>query len=197
MQKYLICFTLVRKKLEEAQENHGSDCGGSAVTDDLLAKALGEDKGVRLKGMGFGCQETYRAMNDRLVMLEERSSKCVCDEVSHRASPVASNNQASTSRVAPCNEKASPTPTTTPVSRPTELLSWYKDGEVVADTLINETDPAQEIHGMPIGFGAYTVCVLTAHVMTAHVYKPTSEFKYVGNAVGSVISWPKDRIMFS
>ncbi|KAI3953080.1 hypothetical protein MKW98_020275 [Papaver atlanticum] len=36
-----------------------------------------------------------------------------------------------------------------------------------------------EIHGMPIGFG------------------PTSEFKYVGDAVGSIISWPKDRIVFS
>ncbi|KAI3916788.1 hypothetical protein MKW98_026259, partial [Papaver atlanticum] len=127
----------------------------------------------------------------------ERSSKCVCDEVSHshRASPVASNNQASTSRVVPCNEKSSTTHTTSPVSRPNEvqvpegftacqLPSWYKDGEVVDDAEISETDPMKEIHGMPIGFGAYTVCAMTAHVMTANVYKPT-------------IPWPKDRIMFS
>ncbi|XP_026405304.1 uncharacterized protein LOC113300297 isoform X2 [Papaver somniferum] len=215
------------KKIEEAKSNHGSDGGESSVTNDLLTKALGEDKGVRLKGMGYGvtrkkiasnshykliikeCQETCRAMNDRLVMLEERSSKCVCDEVSHshRASPVARNNQASTRRVVPCTTNASTTHTTTPVSRPNEvkvpekftackLLSWYKDGEVVADAEICETDPAKEIHGMPIGFGAYTVCVLTTHVMNAHVYKQTSEFKYVADAVASVISWPKDRIVY-
>lgn len=133
----------------------------------------------------------------------------MCNEVSHshRASPVASNNQTSTSRVVPCTEKASTTPTTNHVSRSNEvqvpekfiackLLSWYKDGEVVADAEICETDPAHEIHGMPIGFGAYTVCVLTPHVMNAHVHKPTSEFKYVADAVGSIISWPKDRIVY-
>lgn len=62
------------------------------MTDDLLAKAFGEDKKTkgRLKGMGFGatckkvvsqshyklmireCQESCRAMNDRLVQLEVR-----------------------------------------------------------------------------------------------------------------------------
>ncbi|XP_026390890.1 uncharacterized protein LOC113286509 [Papaver somniferum] len=116
------------------------------------------------------CQEPCRAMNDRLVMLEEKSSKCVCAEVhSHTDSPVASNNVASTSRAAPCNGKAS-TPTTSHVSRssdvkvperftPCRLLSWYKEGEVVADAKISETDPSQEIHGRTIGFGAYTVCV--------------------------------------
>lgn len=78
------------KKIEEAKSNHGSDGGESSMTKDLLTKSLGEDKGVRLKGMGYGvtrkkiaanahykliikeCQETCRAMNDRLVMLEER-----------------------------------------------------------------------------------------------------------------------------
>ncbi|KAI3861042.1 hypothetical protein MKW98_003831 [Papaver atlanticum] len=204
----------------EAQAQHGSDCG-SSVTDDVLTKALGEDKGVRLKGIRFGvtrkniaanahykliikgCKENCRAMNDRLVMLEEKSSKCVCVEVhSHKDSPVASNYLASTRRVVPCNGKAS-TPTTSPVSRSNEvqvperfthcrLLSWYKDGEVVADAEISETDPTQEIHGMPIGFGAYTVCVIISHVEGVHVYKLTSEFKYVADDVGSIISWLKD-----
>ncbi|XP_026378804.1 probable alpha-mannosidase At5g13980 [Papaver somniferum] len=91
-------------------------------------------------------------MNDRIVMLEEMSSKCVCDEVSHshRSSPVESNNQGSTSRVVPCNEKASTTPTTTHVSRPNEaqvpekftsykLLSWYKDGEGVVNVYFSRS----------------------------------------------------------
>ncbi|XP_026382980.1 uncharacterized protein LOC113278325 [Papaver somniferum] len=157
------------------------------------------------------CQETCRAMNDRLMMLEERSSKCVCDEVPHyhmASTPVASNNQASTSRVVPCHEKALTTYSPSPLSRPNEvqvpekftacqLLSWYKDGEVVDDAEISETDPSQFIHGNPIGFGAYTVRVMTAHMVGSHVYKPTSKFNYVNAVVGSIISWPKDRIVFS
>ncbi|KAI3916982.1 hypothetical protein MKW98_016716, partial [Papaver atlanticum] len=157
------------------------------------------------------CQESCRAMNDRLVMLEEKSSKCACHEVnSHWDNPVASNNlQASTTIPVLSNGRASTTPTTIPVSRsnevlvperftPCRLLSWYKDGEVMADAKISETDPLHEIHGMPIGFGAYTVCVITTFVDGAHVYKPTSESKFVGgDAVGSIISWPKDRILFS
>ncbi|KAI3832714.1 hypothetical protein MKW98_002260, partial [Papaver atlanticum] len=117
----------------------------------------------------------------------EKSSKCACHEAnSHRDSPVASNNlQASASRSVLANGKASTTPTTSHVSRSNEvkvpekftpcwLLSWYKDGEVVADAKISETDPLQEIHGMPIGFGAYIVCVITGLVDGAHVYNPTS-----------------------
>ncbi|KAI3845776.1 hypothetical protein MKW98_016535, partial [Papaver atlanticum] len=77
------------EKLEKAQAEHGVDCR-SSVTDDTLAKAFGEDKKTkgRLKGIGLGatrkkvvaqshyklmireCQESYRALNDRLVQLE-------------------------------------------------------------------------------------------------------------------------------
>ncbi|KAI3912055.1 hypothetical protein MKW98_007582 [Papaver atlanticum] len=201
------------------KEGHQQHEGRDPNPCVLEAFALGEDKGVRLKGMGFGmtrkkiaanthykliikeCQESCRAMNDRLVMLEEKNSKCACHEVnSHRDSPVARNNpQASVTRYVLANGRASTTPTTSPVSRSNEVLvperftpcrlpSWYKDGEVVDDTKISETDPLQEIHGMPIGFGAYTVCVITALVEGAHVYKPTSEFKFVGDAVGSILS---------
>ena len=60
------------------------------MTNDFLSKALGEDKGVRITGLGYGvtrkkiaanahykliikeCQENCKAMNDRLVMLEVR-----------------------------------------------------------------------------------------------------------------------------
>ncbi|KAI3863756.1 hypothetical protein MKW98_031348 [Papaver atlanticum] len=131
------------EKPEKAQEEHGADCG-SSVTDDILAKAFGEDKKTkgRLKGIGFGatcrkvfaqshykmmireCQESCRAMNDRLVQLEGRSSKCVCNRVSpsHRSSPKASNNQeASTSKIVCCNERDSTHATPSPVKRPNEV----------------------------------------------------------------------------
>ncbi|KAI3908803.1 hypothetical protein MKW98_029353 [Papaver atlanticum] len=131
------------EKLEKAQAEHGDDCG-SSVTDDILAKAFGEDKKTkgRLKGIGFGatrrkvvaqshykmmireCQESCRAMNDRLVSYMVRSSKCVCNGVSpsRRSSLKASNNQeASTSRIVRCNERDSTHATPSPVRRPNEV----------------------------------------------------------------------------
>ncbi|MCL7043694.1 hypothetical protein MKW94_003815 [Papaver nudicaule] len=173
------------KKIEKAQAEHGAS-SGSSVTEDVLAKALGEtEKTKRLKGLGFGathkkivaqphykkiikeCQESVKAMNDRLLALEERNLKCVCTEVT-----TDSNNQASTSRIVFCNERASThTPNTSPVSRtnevqvpvkfkPCKLLSWIKEGgQVVADAEIVETDPEKEIHGYPIGLNCYSVSV--------------------------------------
>ncbi|KAI3873395.1 hypothetical protein MKW98_008047 [Papaver atlanticum] len=147
---------------------------------------------------------------DLRELLEGRSSKCVCNGVSpsRRSSPKASNNQeASTSRIVRCNERDSTHATPSPVRRPNEvqvpqrfqackLLSWYKEGEVVAEAEIGETDPSKEIHGMPIGLGAYTICVKITYVEDAHVYRPTSEVKYVGEAVSNFITWPKDRISY-
>lgn len=84
-------YTLTQEKLEKAREKYHADCG-SSVTDDILAKAFGEDKKTkgRLKGIGFGatrkkvvaqshykmmikeCQESYKALSDRVVQLEVR-----------------------------------------------------------------------------------------------------------------------------
>ncbi|MCL7025294.1 hypothetical protein MKW94_027947 [Papaver nudicaule] len=217
------------KKIEKAQAEHGAS-SGSSVTDDVLAKTLGEtEKTKRLKGLGFGttrkkivsqshykkiikeCQDSCKAMNDRLLVLEERNLKCVCNKVthSHRASPTDSNNQTSTSRIVFCNERAStPTPNTSPVSRtnkvqvpvkfkPCKLLSWIKEGgQVVADAEIVETDPEKEIHGYPIGLNCYSVSVITGHVEKAPVFKPTDEHRTLKDAEGGIITWPKDRIVF-
>lgn len=86
----MYCVKLIQKKIEKAQAEHGAS-SGSSVTEDVLAKALGEtEKTKRLKGLGFGatrkkivaqshykkiikeCQESVKAMNDRLLALEVR-----------------------------------------------------------------------------------------------------------------------------
>ncbi|MCL7030765.1 hypothetical protein MKW94_010296 [Papaver nudicaule] len=202
-------------KIKKAQAEQGGE-SGSTVTDDILAIALGDkDKPGRLRGIGFGptrkkletqshykkllkdCQDKFEAMNDRLVTLESGN---------------ASNNRASTSRTVCANGTASPpigfgpdstTPTSSPngVQKPfkgqeCKLLSWYNEGEVVDDATIFETDPEKVVHGFLLGFGAYSVCVLCAHVQKAHLFRPTSEFQFVDEAEGSFVAWPKDKILF-
>ncbi|MCL7021574.1 hypothetical protein MKW94_011507 [Papaver nudicaule] len=81
--------------LERAQEKQGADVG-SSVTVDVLAKALGDEKPRKIRGVGYGvtktkmvvkshykkiikeCQVNMMEMNQRLAQLEERSSTCVC-----------------------------------------------------------------------------------------------------------------------
>ncbi|KAI3959813.1 hypothetical protein MKW98_029850 [Papaver atlanticum] len=189
-----------------AEAFYGADCG-SSVKDDIFAKAFGEDKKTkgRLKGIGFGATRKKVVSQSHYKMMITYS-KCVCNGVlpSRRLSPKASNNQeASTSRIVLYNERDSTHATPSPVRRPNEvqvpqrfqvckLLSWYKEGEVVAEAEIGETDLSKEIHRMPIDLGGYTVYVKIAYVEDAHVYKPISEVKYVGEAVSNFITWPKD-----
>ncbi|XP_026452246.1 RING-H2 finger protein ATL33-like [Papaver somniferum] len=113
----------------------------------------------------------------------------------------ASNNHASTSIVC---ENGSPFSRTNVVSRPAgvpeknracRLLSWYTEGEIVADVVIAEADPKKLIHGMPIGFGAYKVSVKGSRVDDALLYRQTNELKCIHDVIGTYISWAKDLIL--
>ncbi|XP_026399909.1 uncharacterized protein LOC113295794 [Papaver somniferum] len=153
------------------------------------------------------CRESMKELNGRLMMLEERSSRCVCchdGSLLQNASPNSgnvSNNHASASIV---RENDSPLSRTNVVPQPVgvpeknracRLLSWYTEGEIVADAVIAETDPKKFIHGMPIGFGAYKVSVKASRVDDALLYRQTNELKCIHDAIGTYISWAKDLIL--
>lgn len=193
------------------------------MTDDLLAKALGDDKPGRLRGIRYGatktkmavkahykkiikkCRDNMKDVNERLALLEEKTSSCVCHGASHlhNVSPKsgnASNVVGSTSMNVPHHENDSP------ISRPMaggvlekgkacRLLSWYNENEVVADAVIAETDPKMKCHGEPIGFAAYKVTVTTSIVDDAILYKQSGEFKTLFNVVGTYTTWSKDLIL--
>ncbi|KAI3878586.1 hypothetical protein MKW98_027891, partial [Papaver atlanticum] len=210
------------EKIEKAVEDHGVDIGTS-VTDDLLVRALGDEKPGKLRGIGYGetktnmavkthykkiikeCRDSMKEVNERLSLLEEKTSSCVCRGGSHlhNVSPKsgnASNAIASTSRTVPHHENDSPIsiPRVEEVlgnDKACRLLSWYNENEVVADGIIAETDPKMECHGMPIGFAAYKVTVITSHVDDAILYKKTGELKRVIEAVGTYTPWAKDLIL--
>ncbi|KAI3938087.1 hypothetical protein MKW98_018643 [Papaver atlanticum] len=85
----------------------------------------------------------------------------------------ASNNHASTSLV---RENGSPLSRKNVVQQPVgvpeknracKLLSWYVEGEIVAEAVIADTDPKKLIHGMPIGFRAYKILCILQRVSAA------------------------------
>ncbi|KAI3940814.1 hypothetical protein MKW98_030133 [Papaver atlanticum] len=203
------------EKIQRAAGEHGADVG-SFVTYDLLAKDLGDDKPGKLRGIGYGATKTKivvkthynKIIKDcRDIMKEEKTSIYVYRGGSHlhSVSPKsgnASNVIASTSMTVPHYENDSP------ISRPRveevlrkgkacRLLSWYNENEVVADAIIAETDPKMEFHGLPIGFAAYKVTVITSHVYDAILYKQSGELKRVIDVVGTYTTWAKDLILSS
>ncbi|KAI3905687.1 hypothetical protein MKW98_011859 [Papaver atlanticum] len=121
------------------------------------------------------CRDSMKEVNERLALLEEKTSRFVCRGGSHLHSVIpksgnASNAIASTSRTVPHHENDSP------ISRP-----W------VEEVLGND--------GMPIGFAAYKVTVITSHVDDAILYKQTGELKRVIEDVGTYTTWAKDLIL--
>ncbi|KAI3967784.1 hypothetical protein MKX01_039176, partial [Papaver californicum] len=232
------------------EKEHGTDSGLS-LKDDILSKALGEDRPGRVKSLGFGVTrskltiqsqytktiknivEAVESLSTRIVTLEkEKNLRTVFNDgssshrvgegsSSHRIGEGSSSHRIGTlnfnyeqSGAASNNTLVSPSdisPTggspggASPSSRSTcvqvlkkgqacKLLSWYKEGEVTADGRIQETDSVKKIHGMPIGFGAYSVWVDYALVDDALLYRPTSEFRFVHKAIGPTVAWPKDCI---
>ncbi|MCL7031571.1 hypothetical protein MKW94_005372 [Papaver nudicaule] len=198
------CVVEALEKLERAQQEQAADVG-SSVTVDVLAKALGDEKPGKIRGVGYGvtktkmvvkshykkiikeCQVNMMEMNQRLAQLESGN---------------ASNNHdvPSTSKTVAHHENDSP------VSRPRveevlgngkacRLLSWYNDDEVVADAVIVDTNPKGKCHGVPIGFGAYKVTVTVSHVDDAPLFKQSSVLKTVYDAVGTFTTWNKDLIL--
>ncbi|MCL7034413.1 hypothetical protein MKW94_022975 [Papaver nudicaule] len=198
------CVVEALEKLERAQEEQAADVG-SSVTVDVLAKALGDEKPGKIRGVGYGvtktkmvvkshykkiikeCQVNMMEMNQRLAQLESGN---------------ASNNHdvPSTSKTVAHHENGSP------VSRPRveevlgngkacRLLSWYNDDEVVADAVIVDTNPKGKCHGHPIGFGAYKVTVTVSHVDDAELFKQSNVLKTVYDAVGTFTTWSKDLIL--
>lgn len=85
-----VSCTLIQEKLERAQEEQAADVG-SSVTVDVLAKALGDEKPGKIRGVGYGvtktkmvvkshykkiikeCQVNMMEMNQRLAQLEVRT----------------------------------------------------------------------------------------------------------------------------
>ncbi|KAI3867352.1 hypothetical protein MKW98_001786 [Papaver atlanticum] len=151
------------------------------------------------------CRDSMKEVNERLSLLDEKTSSCVCRGGSHlhSVSPKyvnASNAIVSTSRTVPHHENDSP------ISRlrveevigkgkACRLLSWYNENEVVADAIIAETDPNMECHGIPTGLAAYKVTVITSYVDDAILYKQTGELKHVIDVVGTYTTWAKDLIL--
>ena len=73
-----------------------------------------------------------------------------------------------------------------------ELLNWclFKKEEVVAKGKIT-TDPYSKVHHVPLGIDCWKVWVDEVKDLNVPLYRSTSEFSSLNEAVESTVAWPK------
>ncbi|KAM1284909.1 hypothetical protein ACFX2J_027546 [Malus domestica] len=71
-----------------------------------------------------------------------------------------------------------------------KLLNWLRNGQVVATGEIESTNPEAKVHHMVLGPDCWKVWVTVVKVENISLYRPTSEFRVLEDAVSSTIAWP-------
>ncbi|CAN6551162.1 unnamed protein product [Malus baccata var. baccata] len=71
-----------------------------------------------------------------------------------------------------------------------KLLNWLGNGQVVATGEIESTNPKAKVHHMVLGPDCWKVWVIVVRVENISLYRPTSEFRVLEDAVSSTIAWP-------
>lgn len=69
------------------------------------------------------------------------------------------------------------------------------NNKVVAERRWASDNPKHTVHCFPLGDNAVKVWVDIVNVNTAAVWKPSSEIECLGDAFGSVVAWPKDKVI--
>ncbi|XP_050108360.1 uncharacterized protein LOC126587367 isoform X2 [Malus sylvestris] len=71
-----------------------------------------------------------------------------------------------------------------------KLLNWLRNGQVVATGEIESTNPEAKVHHMVLGPDCWKVWVTVVKVKNISLYRPTSEFRVLEDAISSTIAWP-------
>ena len=59
-----------------------------------------------------------------------------------------------------------------------------------------QNNPEDKVHFVPLGPNASKVWVELCKIDDARVWRPTSEFQTIADALGSTLAWPNDKIVF-
>lgn len=67
--------------------------------------------------------------------------------------------------------------------------------EVIAEGRVSSSDPDVLVHFVRLGENAVKVWVDTIKVPTAPLWRPTSDFECIEDAIGSTIAWPSANVI--
>ena len=73
------------------------------------------------------------------------------------------------------------------------MISVHGEKEVV-EGHVSSTDPNAMVHFVRLGEGVIKVWVDIVKVPNAPLWRPTSEFEFIEDAIGSTIAWPSANV---
>ncbi|XP_010494867.1 PREDICTED: uncharacterized protein LOC104771944 [Camelina sativa] len=76
------------------------------------------------------------------------------------------------------------------------LLDCSGTREKVAEGRVCSTNPSYVVHFVPLGANATKVWVEVSKVGDAPVWRPNSEIEIIADALGTIVAWPNDKIVF-
>ena len=73
------------------------------------------------------------------------------------------------------------------------MLYW--SGKVVAEGHWYSSDPNVMVHAIPLGHQFMQVWVDVAKALGAYLFRPNHEMLTIGEAVGSTVAWPTEKVI--
>uniref|UniRef100_A0A2N9I0V6 DUF8039 domain-containing protein n=1 Tax=Fagus sylvatica TaxID=28930 RepID=A0A2N9I0V6_FAGSY len=206
------------KKIQDCTQSSTSQPVGNTIKDDAIAQVVGPGRRGYVIGLGFGAtpsqilaekrgNEMVRQLQSQLKE-QANGMKNLEAQIEKLTAMVSSQSQQGMST--PFNSQSN-TPIETPhtpqsqqgsgaiFSDPNlenaqcELLNWclFEKEEVVAKGKIATTDPYSKVHHVPLGIDCWKVWVDEVKDLNVPLYRSTSEFSSLNEAVGSTVAWPK------
>ncbi|CAE6199549.1 unnamed protein product [Arabidopsis arenosa] len=76
------------------------------------------------------------------------------------------------------------------------LLDCNGSGKKVAEGRVLSSNPEDRVHHVPLGLNASKVWVDVPTIDEAPVWRANSEIKIIADALGSIIAWPNDKLVY-
>ncbi|KAL0702409.1 hypothetical protein Bca4012_058531 [Brassica carinata] len=92
-------------------------------------------------------------------------------------------------------KSVSQSPTKKSRAKNTQAASPVRRSQVFAEGIWGSDNPEHSVHFVPLGPNAVKVWVDVVKVTLTEVWRPSSEIECLGDAIGTCIAWPKDKVI--
>uniref|UniRef100_A0A2N9I3B2 DUF8039 domain-containing protein n=1 Tax=Fagus sylvatica TaxID=28930 RepID=A0A2N9I3B2_FAGSY len=207
-----------KKKIQDCTQSSTAQPVGNTIKDDAIAQVVGPGRRGYVIGLGFGAtpsqilaekrgNEMVRQLQSQLKE-QANGMKNLEAQIEKLTAMVSSQSQQGMST--PFDSQSN-TPIETPHTSQSqqgsdaifsdanlenaqcELLNWclFEKEEVIAKGKIATTDPYSKVHHVPLGNDCWKDWVDEVKDSNVPLYRSTSEFSSLNEAVGSTVAWPK------
>ncbi|KAK2642316.1 hypothetical protein Ddye_024079 [Dipteronia dyeriana] len=160
-----------------------------SIKDDVVAQVLGKKHRSRVRGLGSGVTPTrvHAVMIGKTIIMQLQA------EMKDLRQPIkelqnAFNNQS------PLGVSISEKDVSPQKGTKCKVLHWIGNGQIVAETEIDCTDPQASVHHKLLGPDYWRVCVKKIMVSDVPLIRDTSELQTLEDVRDTLIAWPSNTL---